>query len=45
MLLRHIDHYWFHTGQAHAVREMLGHKNLPDFVGDMSAALYAPESS
>ena len=45
MLLRNIDHYWFHTGQAHAVREMLGHKNLPDFVGDMSAALYAPESS
>lgn len=44
MLLRNIYHYWFHTGEAHAVRQTLGHKDLPDFVGDMSAANYTPES-
>ena len=43
MLYRNIYHYWFHTGEAHAVRQMLGHKNLPQFVGDMSQANYSPE--
>lgn len=43
MLFRNIYHYWFHTGEAHAVRQMLGHINLPDFVGDMSQANYSPE--
>ena len=42
-LLRNIHHYWFHIGEAYAVREMLGHKELPDFVGNMSAANYRPE--
>ena len=41
MLLRNIYHYWFHTGEAHAIRQMLGHKNLPQFVGDMSGAGYS----
>lgn len=36
MLLRNVYHYWFHTGEAHAVRQSLGHQNLPEFVGDMS---------
>ena len=44
-LLRNIYHYWFHTGEAHAVRQQLGHKNLPEFVGDMSHGLYRPEVS
>ncbi len=44
MLLRNMYHYWFHTGEAHAVRQMLGQTGLPDFVGDMSAALYRPEA-
>jgi hypothetical protein len=44
MLLRNIHHYWFHLGEAHAIRQMLGHTNLPQFVGDMSEALYRPES-
>jgi len=35
-LLRNIYHYWFHTGEAHAIRQMLGHKDLPQFVGNMS---------
>lgn len=43
-LLRNIYHYWFHTGEAHAVRQMLGHQDLPQFVGDMSSAFYQPES-
>jgi uncharacterized damage-inducible protein DinB len=43
LLLRNIYHYWFHTGEAAAVRQMLGHTPLPDFVGDMSEAPYRPE--
>ncbi len=44
MLLRNIYHYWYHTGEAHAIRDMLGHGPLPQFVGDMSQASYRPES-
>jgi len=43
MLLRNIYHYWFHIGEAYAVRQLLGHSELPEFVGDMSVALYRPE--
>ena len=42
-LLRNIYHYWFHLGEAHALRQMLGHKNLPQYVGDMAAVRYALE--
>ena len=35
MFMRLIYHYWFHIGEIHAVRQQLGHKNIPDFVGDM----------
>ena len=42
MLLRNIHHYWFHTGEAHAVRQQLGHPDLPQFVGDMTTAVYRP---
>jgi hypothetical protein len=44
VLMRNLYHYWFHTGEAHAIRQNLGHKGLPDFVGDMAVALYYPES-
>lgn len=44
LLQRNIYHYFFHTGEAHAIRQMLGHKDLPDFVGDMSAAAYRKEN-
>lgn len=40
MLLRNIYHYWYHIGEAAAVRQQLGHTNLPDFVGDMTLAAY-----
>ncbi len=43
LLQRNVYHYWFHTGEAHAVRQMLGHGELPQFVGDMSMAVYRPE--
>ena len=44
LLLRNIYHYWFHTGEAHAVRQMLGHPNLPQFVGSFGDAVYGSES-
>jgi len=43
MLYRNVYHYWFHTGEAHAIRQMLGHTDLPQFVGGMSQAVYRPE--
>jgi len=43
LLMRNIYHYWFHTGEAHAIRQMLGHGELPQFVGDMAGAAYRPE--
>ncbi len=43
MLLRNIGHYWFHIGEAHAIRQMMGHRDLPQFVGNMDSAAYHPE--
>ena len=43
LLMRNIYHYWYHTGEAMAVRQMLGHTHLPDFVGDLNNAPYFPE--
>jgi hypothetical protein len=43
LLMRNIYHYWYHAGEGSAVRQMLGHVNLPEFVGDMSTAAYKPE--
>jgi uncharacterized damage-inducible protein DinB len=42
-MLRNIYHYWFHTGEAHAVRQLLGHGDLPQFVGEFGDASYWPE--
>ena len=43
-LRRTTYHYWYHLGEALAVRQMLGHRDLPDFVGDIDAeAPYRPE--
>jgi DinB superfamily len=33
LFLRNLYHYWYHTGEAMAIRQMLGHQQLPDFVG------------
>ncbi len=43
MVYRNTYHYWYHTGEAHAIRDVLGHQDLPEYVGDMSQALYRPE--
>jgi hypothetical protein len=43
LLLRNSYHYWFHNGEASAVRQMLGHTHLPEFVGDMNTAAYRSE--
>jgi hypothetical protein len=45
MIQRVTYHYWFHTGEAQAVRQMLGHTDLPEYVGGFAdAASYRPES-
>jgi len=37
-------HYWFHLGEILAIRQMIGGKDLPDFVGDIdNEAPYRPE--
>ena len=40
LLQRNLYHYWYHLGEALAVRQMLGHTGLPQFVGDMTRAVY-----
>ena len=37
-------HYWYHTGEIQAIRQMLGQANLPEYVGDIETeAPYRPE--
>jgi hypothetical protein len=37
-------HYWYHIGEIQAIRQMLGHKNLPEYVGGLEEeAPYRPE--
>lgn len=44
LLQRVIYHYWYHTGENMAIRQMLGHKDLPEFVGNIDEeAPYTPE--
>ena len=41
---RMIYHYWYHIGEIQAVRQMLGQRDLPQYVGDIEAmAPYRPE--
>lgn len=35
LLQRTIYHYWYHTGENMAIRQQLGHKRLPVFVGNI----------
>ena len=43
LLQRVIYHYWYHTGENMAIRQMLGHTDLPEFVGDIDIeAPYLP---
>jgi len=43
MLYRNVYHIWFHTGEAHAIRQSLGHTDLPQFVGHFGEAMYRAE--
>jgi uncharacterized damage-inducible protein DinB len=44
MLRRVTYHYWYHIGEAQAIRQLLGHPDLPEFVGKIGAeAPYRPE--
>ena len=44
MLQRVIYHYWYHNGENAAIRQMLGHTSLPQFVGNIDdQAPYLPE--
>jgi hypothetical protein len=44
MLTRVIFHYWYHIGEANAIRQMLGHADVPQFVArDMALAYYRRE--
>jgi len=37
-------HYWYHIGEIQAIRQMLEHTNLPEYVGDIEIeAPYRPE--
>jgi uncharacterized damage-inducible protein DinB len=43
LLLRVIYHYWYHIGEIMVIRHLLGHADLPEFVGDLDTqAPYFP---
>ena len=45
LLQRVIYHYWYHTGENMAIRQMLGHEGLPEYVGNIDdKAPYRPEA-
>ena len=43
MLMRNLYHYWYHMGEVASIRQLLGHKDLPEFVGDMTMVMYQAE--
>ena len=44
LMQRVIYHYWYHTGEIMSIRQLLGHANLPEFVGNIDdEAPYLPE--
>lgn len=40
LLMRNTFHYWFHMGEGSAIRQQLGHENLPEFIGNMNKIAY-----
>ena len=46
VLRRVTYHYWFHIGEILAIRQILGHSDLPEFVGDLdSVAPFRPDDA
>jgi hypothetical protein len=44
MIQRVTYHYWYHIGESQAIRQLLGHTNLPEYVGDFTdEAVFRPE--
>lgn len=44
LLRRTTYHYWYHSGENMAIRQLLGHTELPEFVGNIDdEAPYHPE--
>jgi uncharacterized damage-inducible protein DinB len=44
LMLRVIYHYYYHIGEIMAIRQLLGHTDLPEFIGDLDhKAPYRPE--
>jgi uncharacterized damage-inducible protein DinB len=44
LLQRVIYHYWYHLGENMAIRQQLGHRHLPGFVGNIDVqAPYHPD--
>jgi hypothetical protein len=44
VMLRVTYHYWYHTGEIQAIRQMLWHTDLPEYVGWIEKqAPYRPE--
>jgi hypothetical protein len=44
LMQRTLYHYWYHLGENMAIRQMLGHTDLPQFVGNIDEqAPYTPE--
>ena len=44
LLLRTTYHYWYHNGENQAIRQLLGHTDLPELVGNIDdEAPYLPE--
>ncbi|HKW78191.1 MAG TPA: DinB family protein [Candidatus Limnocylindria bacterium] len=44
-ILRLTHHYWFHIGEIQAIRQILDHTGLPQYVGNIEAkAPYRPEA-
>jgi hypothetical protein len=35
LMQRVIYHYWYHIGENMAIRQMMGHRDLPEFVGNI----------
>lgn len=45
-LLRTTYHYWYHTGETQVIRQLLGHRRLGEFVGNIGGkAPYVPEDA
>lgn len=46
LLRRQTWHYWYHLGEMQAIRQALGHKNQPQYIGRLNPEVtYAPNAA